>query len=91
MTELPEVAEEAETVPFVGAVAPVQVTGVLHVLPVQPAVHAHVKPVDPEGEQVPPFKHGFGEQPVMMREQVGAGLLQVPLVWHVVDDDPDIA
>ncbi len=78
VTELPDVADDAETVPFVGAVAPVQVTGVLHVVPVQPAAHVQVKPVEPDGAHVPPFKHGFGEQPVMMTEQVGAGLLQLP-------------
>jgi hypothetical protein len=31
------------------------------------------------GVQVPPFKHGFGMQGVMMRSQVGALPLQVPL------------
>ncbi len=79
MTELPYVAEDAETVPFMGAVAPVQVTGVEHVVPVQPVVHAHEKPVAPIAVQAPPFAHGFGEQPVMMSVQVGAGLLHVPV------------
>ena len=53
------------TVPFVGAVAPLQVTGALQSVPVHPVVHAHEKPVAPTVVQEPPFWQGFGEQPVL--------------------------
>jgi hypothetical protein len=55
VTELLYVALPELTAPLVGAVAPEQVTGVLQSLPVHPVVHAHVKPVPPLGEHMPPF------------------------------------
>jgi hypothetical protein len=39
VTELPNVALDAETVPLVGAAAPVHETGMSQLVPIQPATH----------------------------------------------------
>lgn len=78
------------TAPLVGALAPPQVTGALQSVPVHPVVHVQVNPVAPIGAHVPPFWHGFGVQPVMLSEHVGAVPDQVMSAWQVRVDEPEM-
>ena len=81
------------TAPFVGATAPMHVTGVAQVVPTQPtaAEQSQTKPIAPDGVQVPPFWHGLGVQPVAMKVQVGALPDHVIPAWHVRVGLPDWA
>ncbi len=90
MTALLYVADEADTLPFVGFVAPLHVTGCEQVLPVQPVAQAHEKPLAPTVVHMPPFAHGFGEHPVVMSAQDGALPLHVPSAWQVRVEVPPV-
>lgn len=78
-------ALDAETVPLLGAVAPVQVTGTPQLAPLQPMLHVpHVYPLASAGMQPTVlWMQGSGVQPMVTKVQVGAVPLHVPADWQV--------
>jgi hypothetical protein len=85
VTALPNVADGDETPPFVGAVAPVHVTGTSQFVPIQPATQVpHVYPLLPEGMQPDMLcAHGSGMQPPVTGMHDGAEPLHDPSDWQV--------
>jgi hypothetical protein len=80
----------ADTMPFIGAIAPVHTMGVVHVEPEYPVPSQSQVKESPISVQVPPFKHGFGVHGATTGSHVGGLPVQAPLAWQMRVLDPPL-